>query len=209
MMSKSAVNLTSSAAVRPGRVGTEQHAQHHRPGRHPRERGHVRPRKTCAAVVAHRLVALAHRFAEAVFNCVRPRRHALRGMPGDAVEHRAHHPAGRHALLQQRGVAGQLGHDELIDGHGGDPSDEALGALIEVLRLGRLDGQAPFGGLRAGDAIPGEQKTFGALIPQPVRPQARGRNAPAPAWAGSRSSRRTAAITWSACSAMSVPPATQ
>ncbi len=58
-----------------------------------------------------------------------------------------------------------------LTGIGGDPLDEALGALVEVGGFGRLDGQPPFGGLRAGDAITGEQKAFRALVAEPVRPQ--------------------------------------
>ena len=35
---------------------------------------------------------------------------------------------------------------------------------------GASDSESPFGGLRAGDAITGQQKAFGALVAEAVRP---------------------------------------
>ena len=57
--------------------------------------------------------------------------------------------------------------------HRRDALDEAFGALVEILGCGRLDRQPPLRGLRAGDAIPGQQKPFRTLITEAMRPQAR------------------------------------
>jgi hypothetical protein len=115
-------------------------------------------------MIAEWFVAVAHRIPETVFARVGNERVALGGVAGDAVEHGADHPAGRDALLQQRRVHRQLDHDQLVDRHRSDPFDQPLGARVEVLGVGRLDRQPPFGGLRAGDAITSQQKAFRALV---------------------------------------------
>ena len=55
-------------------------------------------------MVAERLVALAHGLAEAVLAGLGDEGVALRGVPGDPVEHRADHLGGRDTLAVQRGV---------------------------------------------------------------------------------------------------------
>ena len=124
-------------------------------------------------MVAERFVALAHGLAEAVLAGLGDEGVALRGVPGDPVEHRADHSAGRHTLLVERGVHRELHHDQLVDRDRRDPLDQPLGALVEVRRVRRLDGESPLGGLRAADAIPGQQQAFGALVTEAVRPQSR------------------------------------
>src|SRR5262245_61127719 len=68
------------------------------------------------AVVPERFVAVTDRLAEAMFDRVGNERMTFRGVPGDAVEHRAQRRTGVDALAQQRGVHRELDHDELVDG---------------------------------------------------------------------------------------------
>jgi len=72
-----------------------------------------------------------------------------------------------------------------------------------------LDCQSPFGGLRTGDAITSEQKAFGALVTKADAPTGPPPGPPTPVSAGNRSWHRRAAITWSACKAMSYRRPTQ
>src|ERR1700734_1743207 len=102
------------------------------------------------AVVTERFISVLDRFTEAVLDRVGDKGMSLRCVPGDTVEHRADHPAGGHALLQQCGIEREFHHDQLVDRHRGDPVPQAFGTLVEVVWRRRLNRQAPFGGLRSG-----------------------------------------------------------
>lgn len=115
-------------------------------------------------------IAMPHGLPESVRGGIGDEGVPFGGMPGNTVEYRADHLRCGHPLIQQCGITGQLGHDQLVDRHGRNAFHQALGALVEVRGIGRFDRQTPFGGLLPGDAIPGEQQPFRALVAQSVRP---------------------------------------
>src|SRR5882757_5801057 len=146
-MSKSAVSLTSSAedaqagCAPSSTLSTTERAVRRdtaTPGCRPLDTIRLHP-GGLAARVAERFVAALHRVPEAVLTRLGDERVSFWGVPGDAVEDGAHHPAGRNALVDQRRVERQLRHDQLVDRHRGDTPDESFGALVQVGRFGCLD----------------------------------------------------------------------
>src|ERR1700722_6883320 len=181
LMPKSWVSLINSAALaHAGWAPSSTLSTTDRAGMRVSDFGMALHLGSAPAVITERLVAVLDRLAEAVLHGIGDECVALGRVPGDAVEHRADHSAGGHTLLQQCGIEREFNHDQLVDRHRGDPVHQAFGALVEVFGIRRLDCQTPLGRLCASDAISSQQKTFGTLITQSVRPHPSGRHPPDP-----------------------------
>ena len=159
----------------------EQHAQHHRARGHPAERvATVRPRTPCG-----RRRRTVRRGCVTASRNPCSRASATNACPSGVCRATPSKTVLTIALVatpccSSAVFSASFDHDQLVDRHRGDALDQALGALVEVRGLRRLDGQPPLGGLRAGDAITGQQKAFRSLIAEPVRPHPCRRHAPHP-----------------------------
>src|ERR1700759_3691820 len=168
-MPKSLVSLINSAALaHAGWAPSSTLSTTDRAGMRASDFGMTLHLGRASAVITEWFVAVLDRLAEAVLHGVGDERMPLGRVRGDTVEHRADHSAGGHALLQPCGIEREFNHDQLVDRLRGDPFHQAFGALVEVFRIRRLDCQTPLRRLCAGDAISGQQKTFGTLIAQSV-----------------------------------------
>ncbi len=85
-----------------------------------------------------------------------------RAIPSSSVpsDLRGVQPLGVEGLIDE-----QLHHAQLVHRHARDPPEQDLDALVELLRRGRLDREAPLQRLGAGQGVAREQQALGALGP--------------------------------------------
>ena len=98
---------------------------------------------------------------------------ALGGVPGDAVEEHPERLRRMKALREQGLVHEQLHHHELVHRREGDPPQQLLELIVQLVRRRCLDGQAPLECRAAVDQVAGEEQARPAGRP-PETPQ-RGR----------------------------------
>src|SRR5436305_3736851 len=92
-----------------------------------------------ASRVAERLIARAHRRAEALPGGLARECVALLGVARDPVEDRAEDLRRVQSLCVQRLIDEQLHHHELVHGNARDARSQRLDALVELRRVGGLD----------------------------------------------------------------------
>src|SRR5918997_2666578 len=135
-------------------------------------------RNVKVALIAVRLVALAHGLLEARLGGPARELIALWRVPRDPVEEDAERLRGLQALGEQGLVHQQLHHHELVHGRERDPLDQRLEALVQLGRRRRLDGETPLERGGAVDQVSREEQALGTLVAGAERPQRRGGNAP-------------------------------